>query len=226
MTVAMKRFLKETEISIHDQITSLDSAFRLRGIANKNLSTAVKMQLDTPIGIDVADRMPHNAFKYFITSTVPADIVNQHKDVLQYTIVLNSMEFKQLSDILSLMIGQNLQPDLSSFRKKLVKNYLEIPRKLIGIKLSGGAIKSMTLAKYLQTVTGLPVENEMLNHYTVKDLGSESSMPLAQFEKYLKFLISSDEHIKTAAQISQQFISNGKTYYYITQKNFDANPEK
>lgn len=87
-------------------------------------------------------------------------------------------------------------------------------------------IKSMTLAKYLKTVTGLPVENEMLNHFTVKDLKNETKMPRADFEKYLKFLISSSDHIKTGALVSQQFISNGKTYYYITQKNFDANPEK
>jgi hypothetical protein len=223
---ATRRFLKETDIDIRNQSTSLDSAFRLRGIANANLSETVKAQLPPPVSDDAADKMPHNAFKYFMTATVPADVVTKNNNLLQYTLVLNGAEFKQLNDIIALMVGQNLQADKSSFRKQLVKNYLAIPRNLLDLDLANGAIKSMTLAQYFKTVTGLPIQNKLFDQFTVKDLKSDSRMPLADFEKYIKFLINSGDNIKISTQVGQQFISNGKTYYYITRDNFTANPEK
>jgi hypothetical protein len=226
ITTATRRFLKETDIDIHNQITSLDSAFRLRGIANANLSETVKAQLPQPVGDDVADKMPHNAFKYYMTSIVPADIVTKNSDLLQYTLVLNGAEFKQLNDIIALMVGQNLEADKSSFRKQLVKNYLSIPRNLLDLDISKGAIRSMTLAQYFKTVTGLPIQNKLFDQFTVKDLKSDNHMPRADFERYIKFLISSGDNIKLGTQVGQQFISNGKTYYYITRDNFTANPEK
>jgi hypothetical protein len=226
MNTALKRFIKETDMDINSQISSLDSAFRLTGIERKNLSVAVESQLEAPVSGDVADKMPHNGFKYYMTNSVPDDIVSKNKSFLQYTVVLNTMEYKQLNDIFSLMTGQNLQPDQSSFRSKLVKNYLNIQRQLLDMDVSKGDIKKMSLAKYFRTVTGLPIQNELLNKYTVVDLKRESKMPQSEFENYLKFLIGSSERIKRSTQVGQQFISNGKTYYYITAQNFVAPVEK
>ena len=224
MNIALKRILKETDEDINDQISSLDSAFRLTGIMRKNLSAAVESQLPPPLSDQVADQMPHNAFKYYMTSDVPADVVEKNKDLLQYALVISTAELKQLNEIMSLMIGQNLQPDQSSFRRKLFKNYLNIVRKSLDMKLSRGKIRSMTLPGYLKTVTGMPVVNEQMSRYTVKDL--KNKMPQPDFEAWLKFLMNADSRIKRETQIGQQFISNGKTYYYILQQNFMLNPEK
>jgi hypothetical protein len=226
MNIALKRFIKETDFDINSQISSLDSAFRLTGIERKNLSITVESQLEAPVYGDVADKMPHNAFKYYMTNSVADDIVAKNKSLLQYSVVLNTMEFKQLNDIFSLMIGQNLQPDQSSFRSKLVKNYINIQRQLLDMEVSKSDIRKMSLAKYFRTVTGLPIQNELLNKYTVVDLKRGSKMPQVDFENYLKFLIGSSERIKRSTQVGQQFISNGKTYYYITEQNFIAPVEK
>jgi len=220
INIGMKRFLKETDMDINNQISSLDSAFRLTGITRRNLMANVESQLEAPVGQDVADKMPHNGFKYYMTSTVPADIVTKNPSLLQYSLVLSSMEYKQINDIFSLMIGQNLQPDQSSFRKKLVKNYYSIPKNLLDMDVSKGDIKSMSLSAYINKVTGLPVENELLTKYKVSDLKRAGRMPQADFENYLKFLISSSDRIRRGTQVGQQFISNGKTYYYIPQTNF------
>jgi hypothetical protein len=225
ITTAIRRFMKETDIDIHSQITSLDSAFRLRGIANANLSETVKAQLPKPIAEDVADRMPHNAFKYYLTSTVPIDVVANNSNLLQYTLVLNGAEFKQLNDIFALMVGQNLEADKSSFRKQLMRNYLSIPRNLLNLYISNGTISSMTLAQYFKVITGLPIQNKLFDRFTVRDLKSDSNMPRADFERYIRSLISFGDNIKLSTQVGQQFISNGKTYYYITRYNFTANPK-
>lgn len=226
MNIAMKRLMRETDQDINNQISSLDSAFRLTGVERKNLSVSVESRLDKPVADAVADRMPHNAFKYYATSTVPLDVVSKNKGLLQYAIVLNTMEYKQLNDVFYLIIGQNLQADQSSFRRKLVKNYISVQRNLLDMNVSNSDVKSMTLAKYLRTVTGLPLENDLLKKYKVNDLKSDSRMPRTDFEAYLKFLISSSENIKRSTQMGQQFISNGKTYYYITEQNFVSVPEK
>lgn len=226
MNIAMRRFIKETDRDITNQISSLDSAFRLTGIDRKNLSAAVEGQLVAPVSAEVADRMPHNGFKYYMTSSVSSDVVTKHRSTMQYALVLNTMEYKQLNDVFSQMIGQNLQMDQSSFRKKLVKNYISIPRILLDKDISKGDIKSMTLDNYMKLVTGLPVQNELLSKYKVIDLKREGKMPQVDFEAYLKFLIGSSENIRRGVQFGQQFISNGKTYYFITENNFVQKTEK
>ena len=177
--------------------------------------------LEQPVAETVGDHMPHNAFKYYSTANVSADVVKNNRNALQYAVVLNEMEYKQIVDIFSMMLGENLQPDESSFRRKLVKNYTDLPKKLLGSKVSSGDIKDMTLAAYIKLVTGLPVNNDMLNQYRVGDLSDDSKLPLPQFEAYIKLLSQSVQQIKRATQIEQQFTSNGKTYYYITENNFN-----
>lgn len=221
MTVALRRFVKETNADIYSQISSLDSAFRLTGISRKNLSSEVQGLLPEPVGDEVADRMPHNAFKYYSTASLSADAVKNNRSALQYAIVLNNMEYKQIVDVFSIMLGENLQADQSAFRSKLVKNYINIPKQLLGMKVSSGDVKAMTLANYIKLVTGLPVNNEFLSQYTVGDLKRTSKMPLDQFENYIRLISQSVQQIKRATQIEQQFVSNGKTYYYITENNFN-----
>ena len=221
MTIALRRFVKETSFDIYNHISSLDSAFRLTGISRKNLSTDVQGLLPEPIGDEVADRMPHNAFKYYSTASLSADAVKNNRTSLQYAIVLNNMEYKQIVDVFSIMLGENLQADQSSFRSKLVKNYVKVPRQLLGMKISSGDVKAMTLANYIKLVTGLPLNNEFLSQYTVGDLKRASKMPLDQFENYIKLINQSVQQIKRATQIEQQFVSNGKIYYYITENNFN-----
>lgn len=221
MGVALRRYIKETNIDIRTQIRTLDSAFRLSGIARKNLSPVLEGMLPPPVGEEVADRMPHNAFKYYAEASVPDDIVKSKSSVLQYAVVLNSMEYRQVMDIFSMMLGENLQQDQSSFRRKLRRNYLTLPGQALSLKNSRGNLKSLTLAGYIKLVTGLPVNQELLNKYTIRDLKSKSRMPRADFETYIKLMNESVQSIKRAGQIEQQFISNGKTYYYITSNNFN-----
>lgn len=225
MTIALRRFLRQTNQDIYSQTSSLDSAFRLTGISHKNLSPYVEALLPKPNSEDVADHMPHNAFKYYSAANFSSEAVKNNAGSLQYALVLNAMEYKQVMDVFSQMLGENLQQDQSSFRSKLVKNYVLIPKQLLGLKISSGNIKSMTLSAYIKLVSGLPINNEIFNKYTVSDLKSESKMPLAQFENYIKLLSQSVQQIKRATQIEQQFVSNGKTYYYITESNFNGAPQ-
>jgi hypothetical protein len=221
MSVALRRFVKETGMDIETQISSLDSAFRLTGISRKNLTPEVETALSQPVADNVADQMPHNAFKYYGVANINSNVVTSNPQSLQYIIVLNDMEYRQISDLFSMMLGENLQADQSSFRRKLVKNYLRIPKQQLGLKIPSSEIKGMTLANYIKLVTGLPVSDTLLTQYHVVDLKRDSKMPLSQFEAYIKLLSQSVTNIKRATQIEQQFISNGKPYYYITENNFN-----
>jgi hypothetical protein len=212
---ATRRFLQETDYDIRTQITSLDSAFRLRGVEHGNLSAGVSALLPAPVDSTVADQLPHNGFKYFTTADIPANLVESHPDQLQYMLVLNSTEYKQMNDIIAFLSGQNLQQDANSFRRKLYRNYLSIPRHLLDLRVH---VKELTLEQYFQAVTGFPLSNNLLGKYKVTDL--KRNMPQQDFENYLHFLINSADNIKMNTQAGQQFISNGKTYYYITRNNF------
>lgn len=218
MRVSVDRLMKETDWDIHSQVRQLDSAFRLTGRENRYVQPVVTAQV-APVTSEFGNNMPHNAFKYYLTADAKSDVVNQSSSQLQYLLILNEQEYKQFTDLLSLMTGENLQQDASNFRKKLFKNYINIVKKRLNYKISRGDIRSMTLANYFKLVTDLPVPDDKVDYLRrhVSDL--KGSMPQTQFEQYIKFLIACGDVIKRSTLVDQHFISNGKTYYYITQAN-------
>ncbi|GAB2700501.1 type VI secretion system protein TssR [Mucilaginibacter koreensis] len=221
MEAALKRMLGETDMDIRSQTHSLDSAFRLTGRERRYVQPIVVSNLTAPVPDSLGDNMPHNAFKYYLTAEAPATLVTQHPNELQYLVILNEDEYKQASDILSLLIGENLQQDASNYRSKLYKNYIDLSRKRLKLNLSKSEIKKLTLDQYIQRVIGLPLpDNKELTTYKVNDLKSTSRMPQQAFEAYINYLVQHRNQIKQAALLNQHFTSNGKNYYYITQANW------
>ncbi|WP_345949715.1 type VI secretion system protein TssR domain-containing protein [Mucilaginibacter sp. PAMB04274] len=221
METSLKKLLAETQYDIKTQTHSLDSAFRLTGREHRYVTPLVLSQLSPPVPATLGDNMPHNGFKYYFAANVPANVVAQNPQQLQYLLILNDAEYKQMQDVLSMMIGENLQQDASNFRRKLFKNYLNILRKNMKLDLSRGDIKRMSLADYIQKAIGLPpLANPALGKYKVVDLKRDGSMPQQKFEAYINYLITSRNAVKQQAMLTQHFDSNGKTYYYITQANW------
>lgn len=223
MDGALKRLMMETQNDIYTQTHTLDSVFRLTGREHKYVNTIVSSQLAPPVPDSLGDNMPHNAFKYYMNAEVPAKMVSEHPDQLQYLVILNQAEYKQLSDLLSLMIGENLQQDAGNYRKQLYKNYINIIRKNMGLKdFPKSDIKDMQLGDYIRKTTGIvvPDSKKALLKYKVVDLKHAGDMPQQQFEAYINYLVKSRNTIKQQALLQQHFISNGKVYYYITQANW------
>lgn len=219
MSLAVDRLMRETDYDIRNQIHTLDSAFRLTGRENRYVQPLVMQQQGQP-STELGNNMPHNAFKYYLNADAPKNLVNDSQGQLQYLLILNEQDYKQLTDLVSLMIGENLQRDASDYRSKLVDNYVDIATKHLSLNLSGSDVKDMTLADYFQRVTSLPLPGKK-DFYTkkVNDLKHTDDMPQPLFEAYIRYLIHASDVIKQAAITNQHFTSNGKTYYYITQAN-------
>ncbi|RFZ92272.1 VWA domain-containing protein [Mucilaginibacter conchicola] len=220
MEASLKRFMAETQTDIKMQTRSLDSVFRLTGREHRYVTPVVMSQFTSP-SETLGDDMPHNAFKYFLAANAPSNIVSNNPGKLQYLIILNEDEYKEMNDVLSLMIGENLEPDAGNFRSKLRRNYIDIIKKNMGLKMSSGDIKDMLLSDYIRKTIGLVLPSaKALGKYKVGNLSSTSDMPQPQFEAYLAYLIKCRNTIRQQALLQQRFISNGKTYYYVTQANW------
>jgi hypothetical protein len=223
MDGALKRLMQETQTDIYTQVHSLDSAFRLTGRERRYVTPVVMSQLQAPVPADLGDNLPHNAFKYYLTAQAPTNIVTSNPADLQYLLILNESEYKQMNDVLSMMIGENLEQDAGNYRKKLFKNYLNIVRQYMGQKdASRSEIKNMLLSDYIQKTTGMVVPESVKEqfNYKVIHLKRNGNMPQAQFEAYINYLIKTRNTIKQQALLQQHFTSNGKMYYYITQANW------
>jgi hypothetical protein len=220
METSLKRLMMETQYDIKTQTHSLDSVFRLTGREHRYVAPVVMSQFTAPVPDNLGDNLPHNAFKYYLTANAPATIVRDHPDQLQYLIILNEAEYKQMNDVLSMMIGENLQQDASNFRRKLYKSYISIIRNYMDLDMPKSAIKKMRLADFIQKTTGLVIPASKQLNYKVIDLKREGEMPQQAFEAYINFLIKSRNTIKQQALLQQRFISNGKVYYYVTQANW------
>ncbi|QJD96546.1 VWA domain-containing protein [Mucilaginibacter robiniae] len=224
MDGALKRLMQETQADIYTQVHSLDSAFRLTGREYRYVTPVVMSQFQAPVSTDLGNNLPHNAFKYYLTAQAPTNLVADNPTQLQYLVILNESEYKQMSDILSMMIGENLEQDASNYRRKLFKNYLKILREYMGQKnVSRSEIKNMLLSDYIQKATGMIVPTSVKEqfNYKVVHLKRSGTMPQAQFEAYINYLIKSRNTIKQQALLQQHFTSNGKMYYYVTQANWN-----
>ncbi|OKS87549.1 type VI secretion system protein TssR domain-containing protein [Mucilaginibacter polytrichastri] len=224
MDAALARLMKETQNDIYTQTHSLDSVFRLTGREHRYVTSVVNSQFTAPVPDSLGDNMPHNAFKYYLPAEVPAKLVSDNPKQLQYLVILNEAEYKQMSDLLSLMIGENLQQDAGNYRSKLYKNYIDIVRKNLGLKDTPKSdIKNMLLGDYIRKTTGMvaPPSKKDLFKYKVIDLKHDGDMPQQQFEAYINYLVKSRNTIKQQALLQQHFTSNGKVYYYVTQANWN-----
>lgn len=223
MNIALKRLMMETQWDIKTQTHSLDSVFRLTGREHRFVAPIVTSQITAPVPDSLGDDMPHNAFKYFLPASLPANIVSENPKQLQYLVILNDDEYKQMSDILSMMIGENLQQDAGNYRKQLYKNYINIVRSYMGLKdFPKSDINDMLITDYIAKTTGLVVPaNKNLGQFRVKDIKDDGNMPQAKFEAYINYLIKCRNTIKQQALLQQHFISNGKVYYYVTQANWN-----
>jgi hypothetical protein len=223
MNIALKRLMMETQWDIKTQTHSLDSVFRLTGREHRFVAPIVISQFTAPVPDSLGDDMPHNAFKYFLPASLPANIVSENPKQLQYLVILNDDEYKQMSDILSMMIGENLQQDAGNYRKQLYKNYINIVRSYMGLKdFPKSEINDMLITDYIAKTTGLIVpSNKNLGQFRVKDIKDDGHMPQAKFEAYINYLIKCRNTIKQQALLQQHFTSNGKVYYYVTQANWN-----
>ncbi|MEX8547214.1 MAG: type VI secretion system protein TssR domain-containing protein [Mucilaginibacter sp.] len=224
MNAALKRFMTETQNDIHTQIHSLDSAFRLTGREHRFVAPVVMSEFTSNASDSLGDNLPHNAFKYYFSAQAPANLVAEHPNQLQYLVILNEAEYKQLFDILSMMIGENLQQDAGNYRSQLFKNYVTVIHKYLEKKdITKSAIKQMLLSDYISKTTGIvvPASRKDLFKYKVVDLKHSSRMPQQQFETYVNYLVKSRNTIKQQVLIQQHFTSNGKVYYYVTQANWN-----
>ncbi|WP_374948631.1 type VI secretion system protein TssR domain-containing protein [Mucilaginibacter sp.] len=221
MEASLKRLMSETQSEIRTQTHSLDSVFRLTGREHQYVTPVVMSQFTAPVSDTLGDNLPHNAFKYYLTANLPVSVVKDNPSQLQFLVILNDQEFKQMSDILSMMIGENLQQDAGNYRSKLYKNYINVVKKYMGLDMETLEIKNMKLSDYIQKTTGMVVpEGKAFGNYRVIDLKHNNHMPQQPFEAYINYLIKCRNNIKQQALVSQHFISNGKTYYYITQANW------
>ncbi|MBD1391646.1 type VI secretion system protein TssR domain-containing protein [Mucilaginibacter glaciei] len=223
MEAAVKRLMAETQLDIKTQTHSLDSVFRLTGREHRFVQQVVTSQFTAPVPDSLGDDMPHNAFKYFLQANLPANVVTANKGQLQYLVILNEAEYKQMTDILSMMIGENLQQDAGNYRSQLYKNYVSIVRNYMGLKdFPKSAIGDMQITDYITKTTGLIVPaNKSLGGFKVEDIKDEGKMPQAQFEAYINYLIKCRNTIKQQALLQQHFVSNGQIYYYVTQANWN-----
>ncbi len=221
MELSLIRLINDTQRDIKTQTLALDSAFRLTGREHRYVFPAVLSNLVPPLTDSIGSSMPHNAFKYYLSATIPAKVIEDNADKLQYRIILSEEEYKRLSDVLSLMTGENLQIDGSGFRGKLFKNYMSIANKRLNLDIPNHRIKMMTLNQYIQTVTGLPIfDDGFLNKFKVADLKHKGKMDQKNFEAYLGYMDKAINDIKQEVLVNQNFISNGKRYYFINQSNW------
>lgn len=222
---AVTRFLKETKWDIHHHLNSLDSAFRLTGIENKNVSSSVRALLRDKFNAEVGDNMPHNVFKFAspiqLSSTLLTDSLQ--KDIA-FHLVLNQNEYNEFMDIMNILVGANLQGDDASFRKKLQKNYATVLAERRGRKLSATELNKWSLAMYMEQVLGIPQPLFPYKEETVKALNHNKTMSLPEFESYIVYLQQTITAIKSYAQGYGKFSVNDETYYQIRGDLFMQKP--
>lgn len=225
MMSALNRFVTEVDADNKDIIQSLDSAFREAGRLRERVSEDVVAsitQSNPPVPEHMGETLPHNAFKYYFDVYFKNNPAAAKQSPWQYAIILSQDEMVQVSDVLSRLSGDNLQQDQSGFRKQLYRSYLTTGRNWWNNRYSKGTIRSMKLGEYFEHLTGMPLQDSLMNSYTVSNLKSSGDLSRENFESIILHLRKCNQVLKRQLQLNEYFISNGRPYYYVLQQDWKA----
>lgn len=221
MDAALNRFIGEVDQDNREVIHSLDSAFRKAGRLRERLNPPVEdalLRLDSvPLQANLGEALPDNTFKFYLDVKAPMSLA-ANGSPWQYALLLSQEEMLQLSDLLSRLAGDNLEQDKDNFRRKLFHAYVETGRSLWRHRYSRGDIKSMPLATYLETLSGMPLADAFLTGHTVRDIRGDLSTE--EFETLVRYLRACNQVLKVQLQMNDYFVANGIPYYYVLRQDW------
>ncbi|RFM25598.1 type VI secretion system protein TssR domain-containing protein [Deminuibacter soli] len=225
MISALNRFVTEVDTDNKDIIQSLDSAFRETGRLRERVTPDVEgsiTQSSPPVPDHLGEALPHNAFKYYFELYFRNNPAAAKQSPLQYAIILSQDEMIQVSDVLSRMSGDNLQQDASGFRKQLYRSYVTTGVNWWNNRYSKREIRSMKIGDYFEQITGMPLQDSLMNSYTVSDIKSDGDLSRENFELIILHLRKCNQVLKRQLQLNEYFTSNGRPYYYVLQQDWRA----
>jgi hypothetical protein len=216
MDAALNRFVGEVDQDNKEIIRTLDSAFRkagrLRELINPPVEDALVRLDSVPLAPNLGEALPDNGYKFYLDVKAPISLAVKGSP-WQYALLLSQEEMLQLSDQLSRLSGDNLEQDKGSFRRQLFHVYVNTGRSLWRHRYSRGTIKSMTLATYLETLSGMPLADPFLKGHTVRDIRGDLSTE--EFETLVRYLRACNQALKVQLQMDDFFVANGIPYYYV-----------
>ena len=220
MMIALDRFLGEVYTDNRQIITSLDSVFMTSGRLREKIPEPVMNSISQPgltLPRDFGEQLPHNAFKYYFDVNAKEGIVAKNAPV-QFAILLSHDEMLQLTDLLSLLAGDNLEQDSKAFRKMLYRTYVAYGSSQWKGSTTKSLIRNMKLPAYIEKATGMPVDAGALSGFTVKSI--KNGMSSEEFEQLVTYLRKCNQVLKVQLQTGDYFISNGRPYFYVVQQDW------
>lgn len=214
LSAAVRRFMNETQVDIAKQLNSLDSAFRLSGIAHENVRDRFFTQFGGADDPSLGDAMPHNNFKF--GETVRGSEHSEWLDSMQHVVILNRLEYSDLLGVMEKLVGSDTDYSTHTSRKALLKQYeLGLINQLP--QIDKNTIRSMTLQEYFKKMIGINILNDSFEHYQVGDiLSSMSDDMLKSYQVYLKDTL---EKIRMQAK-NHQIMVKEQPYYFLSENTF------
>lgn len=215
LSAAVRRLLKETDDDISKQLRSLDSAFRLSGIAHENVSIRFFEHFGGEDKDAVGDRMPHNGFKFPESFHVPISTLADSLGDVQYMLILNQFEYNEMLAKLQSLSGYAMEVDRSSYRRILYKKYKKM---LLALQpeRSKRTIRTLPLGEYFKELTGLPLPGNEWMKYRVVDI--RNGMSTEEFQSYRHFMNALLARFQTQG-MHQRFFFKEHAYYFITEED-------
>jgi len=151
----------------------------------------------------------------FVEAYASLQVDKLEEPIFKHVLFLTDTELYDLYRSLEKIVQPGLPP--SQLRQEIINSYKEILIRHYGTDIAG--MSSRTLAELTEDLTGLPSRSDLLNKYTIRDLGDRKEVTDYEIEDIFAYIEGKLEAFKRVRGNPQFFFrSRDQTYYWVPQE--------
>ena len=211
LQVGLDSLIKQISVDNNHIISKLSGEILNVNFQNESFNPLIRKDFEQAGLSDINnDGTCFKSDHFIYTKSVATPIENK-----TYKLVLSTDEYNALLRDMQILGGTNYNLEKRASRRNLYKQYVDKAKEAQVNSRKKMAVDNMRIADALSMIIGYPVQNNLLQLYSVRDLNDHQKLPKDIFVAIIKYIQSATENMIDHAE-KNKFQSNGVNYYVLS----------
>ena len=211
LQAGLDSLIRQTSVDNNHILSKLSSEILNVNFLNESFNPLIKQDFEQANLNELSnDGTCFKSDNFIYTKSVATPIENK-----TYKLVLNTDEYNALLQEMQILGGTNYNLEKRSSRRILHKQYVSKTKEAQANSRKKLAVAHMRLADALSMIIGYPVQNPLLQLYTVDDLDDRQKLKKDDFVTIIKYIQQVAQNMIDDAE-KNKFQSNGVDYYVLS----------
>jgi hypothetical protein len=211
LQVGLDSLIKQISVDNNHIISKLSGEILNVNFQNESFNPLIRKDFEQAGLSDINnDGTCFKSDHFIYTKSVATPIGNK-----TYKLVLSTDEYNALLRDMQILGGTNYNLEKRASRRNLYKQYVDKAKEAQVNSRKKMAVDNMRIADALSMIIGYPVQNNLLQLYSVRDLNDHQKLPKDICVAIIKYIQSATENMIDHAE-KNKFQSNGVNYYVLS----------